>query len=299
MRDKDEIICLGFGGARFHVISQYYPTGGIVLRMNGVQAHLDPGPSAALYTQLVELDLTRTQVIFVTHRHTDHVNDVPIVIEAMHRGNLRSKEGVLLAPADYINHLDSFYKKLLAKAVPMQPGDTHVIRGSPNIHVQATQAVHDPYIPTIGFKIYAGDYCLGYTSDTEIYPEFADVYQDCDILICNLLRPDNHHCDRHMDTDELLPALEDLRTRTIHVLKAVLLYHLGASMGSDRVQPVILEQVQKIKDRIHCPVVPCQFGLRMSVASLLDGIEPKYAIFSLKEKLLGFLKQSNYFLDDA
>ncbi len=293
MRDQDELIFLGFGGARFNVVSQYYPTGGIIFCMNGVQVHVDPGPAAILYTQLAQVNPEDTRVVAVTHDHTDHVVDVPVMLEAMHAGNMAIKVGTLLSTADYISGLRKYYRSLPEELVALQFGIAHVIKGHPDFKVVATPAVHDDKVPTIGFKFYAGDYCIGFTGDTEVFPQFVPTYDDCDILVCNLLRPENYHCDRHMTTNEVLPYLEDLRQH--HALKAVVLTHLGARWGSDRFQQMIEPQVKKMKDRLQCPVLPAVFGLKVRVADLLEGREPKYAVYSLREKLLAFLKTNGYF----
>ncbi len=290
MRDQDEFFFLGFGGARFNVVSQYYPTGGIIFRMNGVQVHVDPGPAAILYTQLAQVDPEETRVVAVTHDHTDHVVDVPVMLEAMHKGDMRTKVGTLLAPPAYITGLRDYYRSLPETIVALRPGESHTIPGQPDFKVVATPAVHDDNVPTIGLKFYAGDYCLGFTSDTEVFPKFVSTYQDCDILVCNILRPESYHCDRHMTTNEVLPYLEELRQH--HRLKAVVLYHLGARWGSDRFKPLILSELKKMKDHLQCPVLAAMFGLKVRVADLLEGREPKYAIYSLKEKLLAFLKTS-------
>lgn len=293
MRSQDELIFLGFGGARFNVVSQYFPTGGIVFHMNGVQVHVDPGPAAILYAQLARVNPEETRVVVATHDHTDHVVDVPVMLEAMHEGNMAIKVGTLLSTPEYIAGLRDYYRGLVQNLVSLHPGDRYVIPGQPAFNVVATPTVHDTNVPTIGLKFYAGDYCIGFTADTEVFPAFVDTYADCDILVCNLLRPENYHCDRHMTTNEVLPILEDLRKH--YALKAVVLTHFGARWGSDRFKPMIDREVQKMKARLHCPVLPAAFGIRARVVDLLDGREPKYAIYSLKEKLLGYLQDSGYF----
>ncbi len=300
MRDQDELIFLGFGGARFNVVSQYYPTGGIILRINGVQVHVDPGPAAILYTQLAQVNPEETRVVVVTHDHTDHVVDVPVMLEAMHKGDMRKKVGTLLGTPDYIAGLREYYRGLPETVVALHPADACVLHGQagqPDIKVVATPAVHDDNVPTIGLKFYAGDYCIGFTSDTEVFPAFVPTYLDCDILVLNLLRPANFHCDRHMTTNEVLPYLEDLRQH--HALKAVVLTHLGARWGTDHFKSMFVPEITKMKERLQCPVFPAAFGLYARVADLLEGREPKYAIYSLKEKLLAFLQASRYFQDES
>jgi len=293
MREQDELYFLGFGGARFNVVSQYFPTGGMVLRINGVQVHMDPGPAAILYTQLAQINPEETRVVFASHDHTDHVVDVPVMLEAMHGGDMRTQVGTLVSTADYNEHLSDYYRGLLEKIISLRAGESCTVRGQPDFKITATPAIHDENVQTIGARFYAGDYCIGFTSDTEVFPEFVPTYQDCDILVCNLLRPESYHCDRHMTTNEVLPYLEELRQH--HHLKAVVLTHFGARWGSDRFKSVIASQMTKMTTRLNCPVLPAMFGLKVRVADLMEGHEPKYTIYSLKEKLLEFLKSSHYF----
>ncbi|OLS15173.1 MAG: beta-lactamase domain-containing protein [Promethearchaeota archaeon CR_4] len=265
----------------------------MILRINNIQVHVDPGPAANLYTQLAQINPEETRVIFASHDHTDHVVDVPVMLEAMHGGNMRIPVGTLISTADFNDHLSAYYRGLLERIISLRSGESCTVRGQPDFKITATPALHDEKILTIGAKFYAGDYCIGFTSDTEIFPEFVATYSDCDILVCNLLRPESYHCDRHMTTNEVLPYLEELRQK--YLLKAVILTHLGARWGSDRFKPIIIPQITKMKARLHCPVLPAMFSLKVRIVDLLEGREPQYRIYSLKEKLLEFLKSSHYF----
>jgi len=117
-----ELIFLGTGGGRIHCITQHRKTGGIIYTFNGDQAHLEPGPGAIVYLNDMEIDALKTKWIIVTHNHTDHCNDAPVIIESVHGGRLSVPVGTLISTSDYISNLGKYYKGLLEDIIDMTPG---------------------------------------------------------------------------------------------------------------------------------------------------------------------------------
>ena len=61
-----KLVFLGTGGGRFSTIYQIRATGGLYL-MDGINMHIDPGPSAAHQMHRVKLDPAKTDAVLVSH----------------------------------------------------------------------------------------------------------------------------------------------------------------------------------------------------------------------------------------
>src|SRR3990172_1659532 len=101
----EEIIFLGSGGGRIVLANQFVATGGFVIRTKGYQVWIDPGEGALVRAAKNKVKASDTDVIFVTHHHLDHANDVNAIIDAMTIGGERQK-GVLIGTETVINGTD-------------------------------------------------------------------------------------------------------------------------------------------------------------------------------------------------
>lgn len=267
-----ELIFLGTGGGRVHCVNQYRRTGGIIYRFNGIQAHIDPGPGAIVYLNQKELNIDRlkTKYVIVTHGHTDHCNDVPVIIESIHR-KLTQKTGTLISTHDYILQLNQYYKDLLENIIEMQPN--HVVQLDEFTKIRGTKIVHGEVAgfgiifeqssqkdPTIKYKI-------AFTSDTEIFPEYASQFNGVDILVANILRPDDKSCPRHTSVDQIIPEIKKIHP------KALIMTHFGAFMDPNSAQEedIVSRQADKIKKAMDfsIKVIGAQDNQRIRISDLL------------------------------
>jgi ribonuclease BN (tRNA processing enzyme) len=294
--EDHELIFLGTGGGRSHCVTQYRHTGGFIYAFNGSQAHIDPGPGAIVYLNQLKIDRLKTKWIIVTHNHTDHCNDAPVIIESVHQ-NLAIPAGVLISPKDYIDLLNPFYKDLLLDIVPMEPGKSYSL--SANTKMIGTKTVHSPVMefgfiihqntpnpnpnpnpdlnplpisnpnskPNSNMKGGLNPYTLAYTSDTEIFPGFAEIYKGVDILIANILRPDSKTTARHTSVDQIIPEIKKIKP------KAFIMTHFGAFMDGEKSQTnLVPQQVQKIRNEVgnSVKVIGAEDGLRLKIRDILD-----------------------------
>lgn len=272
VKGPDELTFLGCGGGRIHVAIQHLSTAGVIFRFNGIQAHIDPGPGTTVRCRQYKVNPRLTELIMVTHAHTDHSNDTPVVIEAM-REDLRVKRGTLVSTKHFINSLPGFYRDLLHDAVSLDPGESYTFRGT---RIVATKTIHGD-VPCVGFKMYvptgAGPhgntpYVVAFTGDSEVFDGFAEQFADVDLLVLNLLRPDNIHCDRHMCTTEVIPYLEAIQP------KHIILTHFGARMVSDWYpKSNVPRQVKTIAKRTGIPTEAAADGKRFQIRKLLPEVK--------------------------
>ncbi len=264
-----ELIFIGTGGGRFHSSTQYRRTGGIIYAFNGKQAHIDPGPGAIVYLNEMGIKRQKTKWIIVTHNHTDHQNDAPIIIESVHK-SLNIRAGTLISTEDYIKSLNSYYKSLLIEIIPMHAGKTIPIESHTIIH--GTKVIHGK-MDGFGMIINQKDpsnisknYKIGFTSDTEIYEGFGKVYSDLDILVANVLRPGDKVCQRHACVDEIIPALK------IAQPQVCILTHFGAMFdppGSK--ENIVEEQILNIQKSLgsSMKIIGAKDGMRVKINDLL------------------------------
>jgi len=82
----DKITFLGSGGGRVVFANQLRNFGGFVINLDGHQVHFDPGPGALNCLAANMISPSDTDVIFVSHAHIDHVNDLNAVVDAITLG---------------------------------------------------------------------------------------------------------------------------------------------------------------------------------------------------------------------
>ena len=218
---------LGTGGGRFVTSQQLLGTGGFVLELDRERLHIDPGPGALMRAKQYGVRLSTLTGVLVSHSHTDHCTDAAPVIEAMTKGTVR-KRGVLLGSVtvfdgspdgEFRPAVSAFHIQCVEKAVKMKAGDTATVG---KLAVTATPTSHtEPR--AIGFLI-EGSSRVGYTSDTEYFPELGKVFAGCDLLIINCQQPRSRTFPKYMNTSGAGRLIAAARP------KQVLLQHFGHFM---------------------------------------------------------------------
>ncbi len=265
-----ELIFLGTGGGRIHCVTQYRKTGGIIYSFNGTQVHIDPGPGAIVYLNQMKINRLKTKWIVVTHHHTDHSNDAPVIIESVHE-RLSIPAGTLISTEEYISQLPDFYKDILKQIITIKPGkevqltEHTKIKGTKTVHgdVEVFGLIFEQTSPINPEKKYK----IAFTSDTEIFPEYSDIYKDVDVFIANVLRPNDRHCDRHTSVDEIIPELKKIRP------SAAIITHFGAFMDSKLWSggDMVPDQAKKIQIALgnDVKVIGATDSLRLNISDLL------------------------------
>ena len=249
-------------------ISQTRSTGGFIFHaLNGqLQCHIDPGPGAVRDLRDYQINPQLTNYLILTHPHTDHNMSMPIIIEGMQKKmSFESPFGTLIAPAEYINgtYLDPYYFKLLSRLIGTTEGTP--INIEPGFRVKGTPTVHcrlpnQGYLCEIGTEGEDYFYRIAFTSDTAFFPEYVSTYSGVDILVANLLRPNNVKCPGHLTTDEFIPLIQQIKP------KLCILVHFGAQMHEK-----VTEQVEKIQSAVgeDTCIIGSSDGLRIPFAEVL------------------------------
>lgn len=266
---KDELVILGSGGGRHHIRTQYRATGGILLKMSGIQTHIDPGPGAIVRINQYHENPIKTELFIVTHFHLDHYNDLAVMIEGsreiLHDKNLRYfKKGTLITTKELLKNLSKYHLNMLENVHILKPKKKINYK---NIEITGTKIIH-ANTEGFGVKFKLEDYTIAYSSDTSIFDGFGEQFNGVDVLVLNLLRPDSIICKRHLCTDQVIPELNKI----IPPPKALILNHFGAYMDSPLSKKnFVPSQVEKIRKKSDIKeVIAGKDGLKLNILELIS-----------------------------
>ena len=209
-----ELVFLGTGGGRFATITQKRRTGGIRILSENVNAHLDPGPGALIYSLNMNLDPQKISALLISHSHPDHYTDAEVIVEAMTHGTTK-KRGTLVATRSVLfgnevceMAVSRYHQEMVERLIEARPGVRFELD---NLKVVACKAVHsDP--DTVGFRfetVDKGDFA--YTSDTEYFEDIAKIYEGVRLLILGVLRPSGKPWKGHMTTSDAIRVVEEVK----------------------------------------------------------------------------------------
>ena len=260
MEMPSQIVFLGSGGGRIVVANQIYGTGGFVIQTAGHQIFVDPGPGALVRAKQYKVKVDKTDIVFVSHHHIDHVNDINAVVDAMTLGGVH-KKGILISTPVIIKGNDTdgpwlqpFYKRQLKEVFAVKTDDKVRIN---SLTFTATKTNHDVE-NNIGFILETPNIKIGYASDTAPFSEFTEIYKDCDILIVNVLRPGKDRWKTHLCSEDVVELLNKIRP------EMAIIQHYGAKMI--RARPVY--EAREIQRRTGVRTIAAMDGTRIDIQGL-------------------------------
>lgn len=250
------LVFLGSGGGRYCMATQARATGGFRIEMDGVNFHIDPGPGALVRAKEYGVNVKNTDVVMVSHVHLDHSNDCNAIIDAMTEG-AKNPKGILIGNLSAIKGYENdspmllkVYLKSLENTVVMKPGDSTNLK---TITVKATPTRHtDP--TCIGFRI-EGSKTISYTSDTEYFPELSKYHRNADLLIINVLRPDNDSWPMHMNLEDAIKLIKETEP------KLCVLQHFGMKV----IEKGPEAQAKKAEKETGVKVIAAEDGMKLDL----------------------------------
>ena len=222
-----EILFLGSGGGRFITITQFRPTGGFFIN-SSKRIYVDPGPGALIRAWRYKIDPRKIDVLFVSHRHTDHCNDAEIMVEGMTVGvtkkrgrNITSKSVVYgdenHAPAISKCRLDSLEEVHIPNPGERLPLGEDEMTITPTVHSDPTG---------IGFILKTPVGKIGYIPDTEYFEDLKKLYDGVRLLIASVTRPTNMRIPYHLCTEDIIYMLKDMKQKP----EMLIMSHIGMKM---------------------------------------------------------------------
>jgi ribonuclease BN (tRNA processing enzyme) len=275
-----KIIFLGTGGDSFVIGKQIRNAGGIILKVDDLQFHIDPGPGALINAVHNHISIRENTAVFVSSSNINQCNDVNVIIDAMTYGGM-DKRGVLVANKTIVNGTETIkpflteaHKNYLERIIVLNEGQKLAIEDV-EIDAISTNNTSDPN--TIGFKFYTPDFVMGYTSTTAYSKELVKAYHGCDILIINVQNPGEEKGENSLNTEEarklvtkINPKLAILTYFGIRMIKADPLYE------AREIQKTTGIQVLAAKDGMV--IIPSSYSAKSS--------QKRLNLFKVKEEIV-------------
>ncbi|NPA38705.1 MAG: MBL fold metallo-hydrolase [Candidatus Nanohaloarchaeota archaeon] len=207
-----KLYVLGSGGGRYMLATQQLHTSGLWLEHRDKHFFIDPGTGALRDALSLNLPFQKLSYLFVSHQHLDHYGDSEAVIEAAY---FYAKKRNVVGMFNKCMHgegegcfdaISPYHKSLLLKYQVFKKGDVYSddccnFVFTPTLH-------HEPQ--AIGMVIEFDDFRIGYTSDTEYFPEFKYYFKNVDVLIAHfaILKKESSEF-RHADKDDAMRMVKE------------------------------------------------------------------------------------------
>jgi len=230
-----KIIFLGTAGSSSVVSRNLRSSGGIILQVEDLQFHIDPGPGAISQAARFGINLRNNTAVLVSHRHLNHCNDLNMVVETMSYSGLE-RSGVLLASKSVIHNIEEghpfltrYHQNFLEKIMMIEKKSKV---GVELVEINALSTEHtDPF--AVGFKFYCPKFIMSYTGDTAYSEELVEELAGTDVLILNVPYPGKTGTGLNLDTDSAIKIISKVRP------KIAVLTHFGMEMlKADPIQEV-------------------------------------------------------------
>jgi len=236
-----KIIFLGTAGSSSVVSRNLRSSGGIILQVEDLQFHIDPGPGALSQAARFGINLRNNTAVLVSHKHPNHCNDLNMVVEAMSYSGLEQR-GVLLSSKSVVHNVEEshpfltrYHQNYLEKIIVVEKKSKV---GVELVEINVLSAEHtDP--SAVGFKFYCPKFILSYTGDTAYSEELVEELTGTDILILNVPYPGKTGTGLNLDTDSAIKMISKIRP------KIAVVTHFGLEMlKADPIQEV--REIQRI-----------------------------------------------------
>lgn len=209
------ITFLGTAGDASVYGRQLRSSGGIVLQVEDLQFHIDPGPGSVSQAKACGVNIRATTVVLASTNKITYCNDVNAVIEAMtlagldKKGIIISAKSVVLGTEGKNSYLTPYHQSLLERVICLEQGNRVGIE-LVEVHALSLEA-EDPL--AVGFKLYCPRFTLGYVPETKYSKKLGEELQGCDILILTVPVAENKENLRVLDKVTASKIIQKVKPR--------------------------------------------------------------------------------------
>ncbi len=255
------LIFLGTGSGNA-VSRQLRSSGGIILQMDELQFHLDPGPGAVTKAQEFGVNLSHNAAVLVSHNHIAHCSDLNAVIQAMTHAGL-DRRGIIMGSKSVLQHtekthpfLTRYHMELAEKVIALEKN--HKV-GIELIEIHALPAAHtDP--AAVGFKVFCPKFTLSYTGDTALTEELLQSLKGTDILIANVPYPGETAERMNLDTASFMKMVQEIKP------KVAFMTHFGVEMI--KADPLV--EAREVQRLTNIPTIAAKDGMAVTPENYLN-----------------------------
>jgi len=232
---------LGTAGARVVVSKQLRASGGVWIKYQDTNLHIDPGPGALVraLSSRPPLSPPSLDALLLSHRHLDHSNDLNIMVEAMTEGATK-KRGAVFLPGEALEGEPVLFKYLREKLVSLE-----ILEEGKEYHWKdisfSTPLRHLHSAETYGFRFSFPQGDVSFITDTLFEEKLIEAYQDSKILFLNTVRfkKDNHSSILHLSIPDAQVIIENIKPRL------AFLTHFGLTVLREKPWKIAEEMSQK------------------------------------------------------
>ena len=278
----NSITFLGTGGGGNVLFAQIRATGGLYFELDNLRFIIDPGPGSLV--NIKKLKLPNPHGILLSHLHPDHCTDVNPIIGGLDKSFLIAEEHCL-KPISYTNRIskevmecypcvDKYHQNKVTFLKAVKPNEKVEIptdkinrQIKSKITIETTETEH--YVPTVGFKI-IGSKVIGYPCDGPYFSGQEKNYENCDLIIFNVLVPYGKKSEphKHMSVDGMIEFLKKLKHKpNVSIIQHFSFWMLKANVHS---------QAKIIEEHTGIRTIPAKDFMTFNLDSLKEekkGIE--------------------------
>ncbi len=245
-----EIIFLGTGSGKLVLHDQNRGLAGILIKTDNHQIHLDPGPGIVQKAKECHVDLTKTDLFFISHNHLAQLNDINLAIDIITKGEF--KNGTLITEKDSLDYITKKHRNLLEEVIVLEPNKSIEIKDLKFTGIEAKHSCN-----ALALKLSTSDFILGYTADSAYTKELERALQGSNILIINICKPFNHSCNETMTSESVVKLISNLKPQL------TILTGFGAYFNN--VDPIY--EARDIQKKTGQQVIAATDGLRIEPRS--------------------------------
>lgn len=186
-----ELVVLG-SGTSFPVPDRALP--GYAVLAGGLLVLLDCGAGTGRQLVRAGLRLQDLDAICVTHRHLDHVSDLPQILFSLRIPRFgRKKPLVVVGPPgmrEYVEGLDRLNAGWLDAPYGLEVRDLlDAETRLGDLHVAAREVIHTK--PSVAYRLAHGGRTLAYSGDTSECPQVVEAGRGADLFLLECAQPDD------------------------------------------------------------------------------------------------------------
>ncbi|MEM7816681.1 MAG: MBL fold metallo-hydrolase [Candidatus Aenigmatarchaeota archaeon] len=248
--NKNILTFLGTGGGGNVTYFQVRATGGLHLLLDNLPILIDPGPGSLIW--LRKMKLREPELLLLSHIHVDHASDVNIILDGMKNPRIIAEKHCLELSEKYYPCVSKYHQSIASFIKSVEGGEVisseEMKLNKYNIKIFVAKSEH--HAPCVGFKI-VGSRAIGYPSDGVYYENQEKSFENCDLIIFNVLIPyggyRNDSEKKHMSVSDIINFLNSMKNDVKP--KVVILQHFSFYMIKNNVykQAKIVEENTGIK----------------------------------------------------
>lgn len=257
------IFFLGTAGDASVFGRQIRASGGILIKTEENQVHLNPGPGSLVMYKQTQQNPRETTAIVLSGQSVLQAGDTNALIEAMTLDGL-DKKGVLVSFQSEDLLVTDYHRGLVERHITLDK-DTRIALN--DIEMLPTPSTHEQQC---GFVLYTADYVLGYVGKTGYQESVAKAFKDVNVLIVPCKHPEG------IDEPHTLNLEEVKQFVTLAKPNLVVLTGFGSKMLARD----IIDEARSVQKETRIQTIAATDGLHINPQSYAKGFR--------QQKLSGF-----------